>query len=172
MKCHVWLSMVMYEQVWSCMVVYGHAWLYMSKYGLAWLYMVMSCHVWLYKVMIMYNDVWCMVKYGLVWSCMILYCSVSSVCGIYRENKLRLSCAKLRASLNLFGFDKILNYFDKLTYFKFANLSYELNFGALLLLLLKVLFGILCSVWYTWFGRWFGLKDLAWFALIEVVFIF
>ena len=48
---------------------------------------------------------------------------------------------------------------------------YELNFGALLLLLWKVWFGMFCSVWNTWFCR-FGLVDLACFSLIEVLFIF
>ena len=86
-------------------------------------------------------------------------------------NKLGLSCAKLTASLNLFVFDKILIYFNWLTYFKFVNLAYELNFGALLLLLWKVWFGMFCSVWNTWFCR-FGLVDLACFSLIEVLCIF
>ena len=86
-------------------------------------------------------------------------------------NKLGLSCAKLRASLNFFGFDEILIYFNWLTYFEFANLAYELNFGALLLLLWKVWFGLFCSVWNTWFCR-LGLVDLASFSLIKVLFIF
>ena len=85
-------------------------------------------------------------------------------------NKLGLSCAKLRASLNLFGFIRSLFTFIDLTYFEFANLAYELNFGALLLLLWKVWFGTFCSVWNTWFCR-FGLVDLAFFSLIEVLFI-
>ena len=87
------------------------------------------------------------------------------------SNKLGLSCAKLRASLNFFGFDEILIYFNWLTYFEFANLAYELNFGALLLLLWKVWFGLFCSVWNTWFCR-LGLVDLASFSLIKVLFIF
>ena len=86
-------------------------------------------------------------------------------------NKLGLSCAKLRANLYFFGCDEILIYFNWLTYFEFANLAYELNFGALLLLLWKVWFHLFCSVWNTWFGR-FGLIDLACFPLIEILFIF
>ena len=87
------------------------------------------------------------------------------------DNKLGLSCAKLTASLNLFGLDQILVYFDRLTCFEFANLSYELNVGALLLMLQMGWFCMFCTVQYTLFDR-FGLVDLSWFAQIEVVFIF
>ena len=59
------------------------------------------------------------------------------------ENKLGLSCAKLRASLNLFTLTD--------SYFEFANFAYGWNFGALLLLLWKVWFGMFCSVWNTCF---------------------
>ena len=47
------------------------------------------------------------------------------------KNKLGLSCAKLRASLNLSGFD-----------FGFAKLAHEFNFGLLFLFLWKFWYGL------------------------------
>ena len=46
---------------------------------------------------------------------------------IFVQNKLGLSCPKLRASLNFFGLDYILVYFDWLTWFGFANLAMNLR---------------------------------------------
>ena len=43
------------------------------------------------------------------------------------SNKLGLSCAKLRAILDLPGFDHIYAYFDWLTWFGFANMANEFN---------------------------------------------
>ena len=45
------------------------------------------------------------------------------------------------------------------TLIEFANLAYELNFGALLLILWMVYFDVFWSIWYSWFCR-FGLVYL------------
>ena len=45
------------------------------------------------------------------------------------------NCAKFRANLDLLGFDKILADFDILRWLGFANLAFELNISAFILLL-------------------------------------
>ena len=78
------------------------------------------------------------------------------------KNRLGLSCAKLKVSLRMSGFDLILVYFGLLTWMGFANFAYEFIVGVLILLPLKVWFGIFCR---------FCLVDFALFGLFEAVFI-
>ena len=60
--------------------------------------------------------------------------------GNNNNNKLGLSCAKLRASLDLLCYDRLI-------LFVFTNKAYEFDFGAVILSLWKVLFGSFGLVW-------------------------
>ena len=62
-----------------------------------------------------------------------------------KENKLGLSCAKLRASLALSCFDRSL-----LSMIDWCYLAYESNFGAVILSVLKILFGRFSLIGLVW----------------------
>ena len=78
---------------------------------------------------------------NLSWICQECFFNVNvSLTLSVLENKLGLSCAKLRASLNLSCFDKNLDNYDRLVLFKFANLAYGFNYCTPMFITLKVIY--------------------------------
>ena len=78
-----------------------------------------------------------------------LLVKIIQLCVHYEENinKLGLSSAKVRASLDLYGFDWIFHYFDWQTLFVFSNFAYELNFCSFCR---RCLVSLIMWVWFFW----------------------